>query len=187
MKILVACEFTGIVSQAFRAKDHDVTSCDLLPSLSPGKHYQGKVEDILSTGFEMLIGFPPCTFLCAAQMWRLQVSQDRLQKSDDAIDFFKMLYNAPIKYKALENPIGRLNNAFRKPDQIITPNWFGSPYDKDICLWLVNLPPLIATCYNTQKKRVSNHVNSRMSQDQKSMIKSKFFPEVAEAMANQWG
>jgi hypothetical protein len=103
-----------------------------------------------------------------------------------AVEFVQALYAADIKHIAVENPIGILSRVFRKPDQIIYSNWFGDPHKKDICLWLKNLPPLICTCYNSRCQPVKNHTNGRMSQEQKSKIKSKFFPLVAKAMAHQW-
>jgi hypothetical protein len=102
-------------------------------------------------------------------------------------EFFMKIYNSPQLHIAIENPIGALTRLFRPPDQIIYPWWFGDRHSKDICLWLKNMPPLIATVYNTKRIPVSNHVNGRMSQEQKSKIRSKFFPLVAHAMAHQWG
>lgn len=186
MKILIACEYSGIVSSAFRSLGHAVTSCDLLPSECSGQHYQGNVFDIINDGWDMMIAHPPCTYLCRAQIFRLQRESGRQAKSDDAIEFVRRLYDSNVPRIAIENPIGLLSTKWKKPSQIVFPWFFGDPYRKDICLWLKNLPPLIASGYSTKRKSVCNHVNSRMSQEQKSKIKSKFFPGVAAAMAQQW-
>lgn len=192
MRILVACEYSGTVSAAFAAKGHDVTSCDIIPSDYPHgsnlpsfKHHIGDVLELISKeNFDLMVGHPPCTYLCLARLW--DKSLDRIEKRKHAADFVRRLYESNIKHIALENPIGWLNRNWMAPHQITSAHRFGSPYKKDICLWLKNLPPLIEGCVSSGKKRVANHTNSRMSQAIKSKIKSKFFPEVAEAMANQW-
>jgi hypothetical protein len=187
MNILVACEYSNIVSSAFRTKGHSVLSCDLFPSLNSDEHYIGYVQDIIdSEAWDMLIAFPPCTFLAKAQIFQLYLDPGRVRKCLQAVYFVDYLMSARIKRICVENPIGILSRVFRPPSQIISPHFFGSPYSKEICLWLKNLPPLIYGCQSSGRKKVSNHCNSRMSQNLKSHIKSKFFPEVAEAMANQW-
>lgn len=186
MKILVACEYSGIVSEAFAAAGHYVMSCDLLPSSFPN-HYQGSVFDILySQAWDMLIAFPPCTYLCKAQFHLCFKSPGRYAMSLEAAEFIHKLYYSGIPKIAIENPIGLLPKIWRNYDQLVYSDWFGDPHRKDICLWLKNLPPLIATKYNVLRKPVRNHVNGQMNQALKSKIKSKFFPMVAEAMAKQW-
>lgn len=185
-RILIACEYSGIVRDAFTRAGHDATSCDLLPSETKGQHYQGKVEDILSQAWDMMIAFPPCTYLSRVQEHLVQQSQERKQKQIEGLEFVKMLMNAPIKLIAIENPPGAIKREIKPPDQIIRPWYFGDPHNKEICLWLKNLPPLISTVYHTRRQSVFNHTNGRMSQEQKSKIHSKFFPHVAEAMATQW-
>lgn len=187
MKVLVGCEYSGIVSEAFRRKGHDVTSCDLKDSVSPSKHYKGNVFDIIDSGFDLGIFHPPCTFLCKGQFHLLNKSQERTEKMFEAIDFIKKIYNSNIEKIAIENPIGIIPKYWRSYDQLIYAYQFGDPHSKDICFWLKNLPPLICTCFNPKKQPVKNHTNGRMSQEQKSHIKSKFFPLVAAEMANQWG
>lgn len=188
MKILIACEYSGIVRDAFVKKGHDAMSCDLLNSSSPGKHYKGDVFELLKyENFDMLIGFPPCTYLSKVQLWRCNKDISRKLLQLQAINFFKNLLNCEIEKIALENPVGILSKAVRSYDQLIHPYMFGSPYQKEICLWLKNLPLLLPTKLSPGRKSMYNHVNSRMSQAEKSHIKSKFFPEIAEAMANQWG
>ena len=189
LKILIACEYSGIVSQAFAAKGHKTLSVDLLPAEHSLPHFQGSVFDvpgIMSPGtFDLMIAHPPCTYLCRAQA-HLLVSPDRMQKHYEAIDFVRRLIELPIDMIAIENPIGYLSKAIRPPEQIIYPWQFGDPYRKDVCLWLKNLPPLLHTEYSSGRKSMSNHVNSRMSQALKSKIKSRFFKGIAVAMANQW-
>lgn len=193
MKVLIACEYSGVVSRAFQSKGHEVVSCDLLPNESPRyssvgsfRHYTGDIFDIInSETWDLMIAFPPCTYLCRAQMFRTKKDYYSVRTAL-AYNFVLRLYYSNIKFIALENPIGWLNTNWKKPDQITSPHMFGSPYRKDICLWLKNLCPLIEGQPSPGLKRVSNHVNSRMSQALKSKIKSKFFPEVAEAMAVQW-
>lgn len=186
MNILIACEYSGIVSSAFRAKGHNVVSCDLLESESTGRHVQGNVLRLLNLNFDMCIGFPPCKFLTAAQAGLTKQSPGRYLKTLQAIEFFRKLYESKIPMIALENPPGIIPRLYRNYDQVVNASDFGNVHNKKICLWLKNLPPLICTCYNTTKMSMSNHTNGRMSQELKSKIKSKFFPEVAEAMANQW-
>lgn len=187
LKILVACEYSGIVRDAFNRAGHDAMSADLLPSESPGKHYQGNVFDVLQNEtFDMMIAFPPCTYLAQCQMAQMLNSKSRMRKALTAYCFVRRLFDADIPRIAIENPVGALSTIWRKPDQIVSPGNFGDNHSKKICLWLKNLSPLISTVYNNKKQPVSNHVNSRMSQALKSKIKSKFFPLVADAMANQW-
>lgn len=185
--ILIACEYSGIVSAAFRAKGHNVTSCDLLPSESGGTHYQGNVKDILYKNWDALIAFPPCQFLTHAQTWMVNKSAERQQSQDDAIEFFKELHQAAhIKFRCIENPPGAIGRKYLRPSQIVSPGMFGDDHYKKICLWLIEFPPLISTVYNYTNRPMQNHVNGRMSQNEKSKIKSRFFPLVAIAMANQW-
>lgn len=192
MRILVACEYSGIVGSAFASKGHEVTTCDILPSdylvgsnLNAFRHVEGDVLELLKEeSFDLMIAHPPCTYLCNAQLW--DVSPGRVENRKHAADFVSRLFESRIEFIALENPKGWLNTHWRPPDQITSPHYFGSPYKKDVCLWLKNLPPLIHTCTSAGKKRVANHVNSRMSKTLKSKIKSKFFPEMAHAMAEQW-
>jgi hypothetical protein len=189
MRVLVACEYSNIVASAFRLRGHSVLSCDIIENDFPSRwHIKDDVFNVLkSTSFDLMIAFPPCTYLCNAQFHLLAQSPERQKKSLDSVDFVRRLYLSQVPKIAIENPIGVLNSVFRKPDQITSPANFGNQHHKDICLWLKNLPPLIDTCINVRRQPVRNHVNGHMSQEQKSKIKSKFFPELAAAMANQWG
>lgn len=186
MKILIACEYSGIVRDAFTKLGHDAYSCDLLPSDTYGKHYQGDVMDILHANtWDMVIAFPPCTYICRAQSHLLK-DPERFKKHQDAIQFVKDIWSVECDKVVIENPIGHLSTAWMTPSQIISPNQFGDPYTKDICLWIRGLPLLKPTKIVEGTKKVSNHVNGRMSKEQRSKIKSKFFPGVAAAMGNQW-
>lgn len=187
MEVLVACEYSGIVRDAFTRAGHYAMSCDFEPTMSAGNHYQGDVFDIIDLRkWDLLIAHPPCTFLCRAQMFKCVPGSPRFISQVSAIDFVRRLSAADIDKICIENPIGILSTVFRKPEQIVYPWQFGDPYRKDICLWLKNLPPLLPTTLSPGRKSVSNHVNSRMSQAVKTKIKSKFFVGVAEAMASQW-
>lgn len=186
MKILVACEYSGIVRDAFTAEGHDAISCDILPSDTYGKHYQGKVENILHNNkWDMVIAFPPCTYICRAQSHLLK-DPERKKKHVAAIAFVEELWSVDCNKMVLENPIGALSTVWKKPSQIISPNQFGDPYSKDICLWIRGLPLLKGTNLVAGTKKVSNHVNGRMTNEERSKIKSRFFPGVAAAMAEQW-
>lgn len=187
VNVLVCCEYSGIVRTAFSNAGFNSWSCDLLPTEIPGNHFQGDaIEFINSRAWDLIIAHPPCTFLSKVQLYRVTPGSKYEILQQTAIKFVKDIYNSPAEHIAIENPIGALSKKFRPPDQIIYPWWFGDIHSKEICLWLKNLPPLIATCYNTKRIPVANHVNSRMSQAHKSKIKSKFFPLVAEAFVNQW-
>lgn len=196
MKILIACEYSGIVRDAFRILGHDVTSCDLLPTEQPGQHYQGDVIDILNNDWDMLIGFPPCTYVCSSGLhWNKRIP-GRQQKTDEAIEFFKLLLFADIKYIALENPVGCLSTHIRKPDQIIQPYQFGEDASKQTCLWLKNLPLLKPTKYIEPrivngKKRWGNQTDSGQNNlppsEDRWKIRSKTYKGIASAMAEQWG
>ena len=144
MKILVACEMSGVVRDAFSKKGHDVMSCDLMESLAPGNHYKGDVFDIIDNGWDMMIAFPPCTHLAVSgARWFPQKRADGRQQ--EGIDFFMKLVNSNIPKIAIENPIGIMSSVYRKPDQIIQPWMFGHGETKATCLWLKNLPTLQPT------------------------------------------
>jgi len=141
MKVLIGCEYSGIVRDAFIAKGHDAMSCDLLPTEKPGPHYQGDITDILDEDWDMMIAFPPCTHLAVSgAAWFEEKIKDGRQQ--EGIDFFMSMVNAPINKIAIENPIGIMSGVYRKPDQIIHPYYFGDLETKATCLWLKNLPPL---------------------------------------------
>ncbi len=144
LRVLIACEFSGIVREAFTALGHDATSCDLLPSLLPGKHIQGDVIPLLEQQWDLMIAHPPCTHLAVSGAKHFAAKRaDGRQR--EAIDFFMALANADIPHIALENPVGIISTHWRKPDQIIQPYQFGHEATKSTCLWTKNLPLLKPT------------------------------------------
>jgi len=171
-------------------------SCDLLPTESPGPHYQGDVFDIVGNGWDLLVGFPPCTYLtyAGAANWN---DEGRAELREHALKFFLALYNAPVPHVALENPRGYACKAFRRPDQEINPFEFGTPERKRICLWLNNLPPLFATSIveappkaeyvRKSGARAGQIYRAYFHQGKNAKERAKFFPSVADAMADQWG
>jgi len=145
MRVLVACEYSGRVRDAFRAMGHDAMSCDLLPTDVDGPHHQGSVIDILDDGWDLMVAHPPCTYLSVSGMhWTARGLRDP-QLTEDALDFVKLLMSAKIPKIAIENPVSVISSRIKKPDQIINPFWFGHDASKKTCLWLKNLPKLQAT------------------------------------------
>src|SRR6056300_1723731 len=142
MRVLVACEYSGRVRDAFIARGHQALSCDLLPTDTPGPHHQGPVEDILNDGWDVMIAHPPCTHLAVSGARRFHKKQ---QEQAEALDFVRLLLDAPIPKIALENPISVISSKIRKPDQIIQPWMFGHGETKATCLWLKGLPKLKPT------------------------------------------
>ncbi len=186
MRVLVACEFSGIVRDAFRAKGHDAWSCDLLPCESNAQfHLQRRVEDCFDfrqpVRWDFLVAFPPCTYLCAsgARWWK-----QRKAEQAAALDFVRLLLNAPVERIALENPIGIISTAIRKPDQIIQPWQHGHGETKATCLWLKNLPCLVPS--NIVKGR-EPRVHHESAGPERSQNRSRTLPGIALAMADQWG
>jgi len=195
MKVLVACEYSGTVRDAFRARGHDALSCDLLPTDAPGPHYQGDVCDILGNGWDLMIAHPPCTYLCSSGLhWNKRVP-GRAQMTEDALDFVRLLLDAPIPRIALENPIGCIGTRIRKANQTIQPWQFGHDASKATCLWLKNLPLLTPTAVvepriANGKKRWANQTDSGQNRlppsDDRWKIRSETYVGIAEAMADQW-
>ena len=183
MKVLVACEFSGIVRDAFLVRGHDAVSCDLLPSEREGPHYQGDVRDILNQDWDMMIAFPPCTYLCVSGAAWFKLP-GREQKQQEALDFVRLLLNAPIPKIALENPIGVISTQIRKPDQIIQPWQFGHGEVKATCLWLKNLSLLQPTNIVEGRKP---RVNYESPGPDRWKRRSRTYPGIAAAMAEQWG
>ena len=195
MKILIACEFSGTVRDAFIAKGHDAISCDLLPTESPGPHYQGDVNDIINDGWDMMIAFPPCTHLAlsGARWFKEKIADGRQQ---EGIDFFMSMVNAPIDKICIENPPGVMSTKYRKPDQYVQPYWFGDSFQKKTGLWLKNLSPLIPTkmvdrgeiwVTKDGKKRGGAWTMMLSPSEDRWKIRSKTFQGIANAMADQWG
>jgi hypothetical protein len=188
MKVLVACEFSGVVRDAFIAKGHDAWSCDLIPSDNTGPHLQTDVLDQLEKGWDLMIAFPPCKYICNGGNNWLNRRPDldwRKNRQQGAL-FFMELINAPIKKIAIENPIGCMSTLYRKPDQIIRPFMFGHPYNKDICLWLKGLPKLIPTNVIPGPYKHLDFWSTERHKDGRD-VKAITFQGIAEAMAEQWG
>jgi hypothetical protein len=188
MKVLVACEFSGRVRDAFIAKGHDAMSCDLLPSETPGPHYQGDVFDVINDGWDLMIAHPPCTHLAVSgARWFAEKRADGRQQ--ESIEFFMKLANADIPRIAIENPVSIMSKLWRKPDQIIQPYMFGDPYSKKTCLWLKNLQPLEST--NVVEPNIITYKDgSRFSADygwSSNTRRSTTYQGIAYAMAEQWG
>ncbi len=182
MRILVACEFSGIVRDAFIAKGHDAVSCDLLPSERPGPHLQCEVEEVLEEGWDMLIAHPPCTHLAVSgARW----FKNKLEEQAKALDFVKLLLEADINKIALENPVSIISSRIRKPDQIIQPHNFGHGETKTTCLWLRNLP-LLLPMYEVTLGR-EHRIHNMPPGPDRWKERSRTFQGIANAMADQWG
>jgi hypothetical protein len=180
MKILVACEFSGVVRDNLTWLGHDAWSCDILPSETPGNHIQADVRTVLNDGWDMMIAFPPCTYLAVsgARWWK-----DRQQEQADALAFVRLLMNAPIPMIAIENPIGKISTAIRKPDQIIQPWMFGHGETKATCLWLKNLPLLKATGIVDGREA---RIHRMAPGPNRSKERSRTYMGIGRAMADQW-
>jgi hypothetical protein len=202
MRILIACEYSGRVRDAFRDKGHDAWSCDILPTEGREEynpyHYQQDVFEVINLGWDMMIAFPPCTYLTVAANRHLN-NPGRMEEREKAYQFFMNLYNAPIERIALENPVGYMNTSFRKPDQIFHPYYFGDPHLKRTCLWLKNLPKLTYLStpikpeplgyYKTGKKQgkpIYFASEGKYTGAARAHYRNQTFPTVAAAMANQW-
>ena len=196
MKVLIACEYSGRVRDAFLAAGHDAMSCDILPTDVSGPHYQGDVRDIINDGWDLMIAHPPCTYLSVSGMhWTTRGLRDP-QLTEDALDFVRLLLDAPIERIALENPVSVISSRIRKPDQIINPYEFGHDASKKTCLWLKNLTPLKATNMIEPRiingrKRWGNQTDSGQNKLAPSAdrwkIRSETYEGIAAAMASQWG
>lgn len=180
LRILVACEYSGTVREAFKALGHYAMSCDLLDTEIPGEHYQGDVRDILCDGWDIMIAHPPCTHLAVSgARW----FKDKQREQAEALEFVGLLMNAPIPRIAIENPISIISSRIRKPNQIIQPWQFGHGETKSTCLWLKNLPKLEPT--NIVEGREQRIWKLPPSKD-RWKERSRTFTGIAEAMASQW-
>ena len=196
MKVLVACEYSGTVRDAFIAAGHDAMSCDLLPTDAPGPHYQGDVRDVLGDGWDLMIAHPPCTYLAVSGMHRTARGLRDPQLTEDALDFVRLLLAAPVPRIAVENPVSVISTRVRKPDQIIQPWQYGHDASKTTCLWLQGLPALRPTQIVEPRivygrKRWGNQTDSGQNRLSPSpdrwKRRSATFPGIAAAMAAQWG
>ncbi len=210
MKILVACEESQAVTIELRKLGHEAFSCDLFECSGghPEWHYQEDVFEVIDKGWDMMIAHPPCTYLAVSgARWMYNkdgsINEERLKNQNDALDFVKMLMDAPIKSIAIENPISVISSQIRKPDQIVHPYHFGDKASKSTCLWLKNLPKLEYTNVvekgefkewtdkksgkvKKQAKWYYDALIKAKSSTERRTLRSKTFPGIAKAMANQW-
>jgi len=198
MKVLVACEYSGVVRDAFLRRGHNAVSCDLLPceSSNSGGHYQCDVRDLLGHEWDLMIAHPPCTYLSVSGMHRTTRGLRDPQLTEDALDFVRLLMDAAIPRIAIENPVSVISTRIRKPDQTIQPWQFGHDASKKTCLWLTNLPLLTPTQIIEPrvvngKKRWANQTDSGQNRLPPSKdrwkIRSATYQGIADAMADQWG
>lgn len=196
MRVLIACEYSGAVRDAFRARGHDAMSCDLLPTDVDGPHYQGDVFAVIGDGWDLMIAHPPCTYLSSSGLhWNGRV-EGRAEKTEAALAFVRALLNAPVPRIAVENPIGCIGTRIRKADQTIQPHQFGDDASKATCLWLKGLPILTPTDTVPGREvngrlRWANQTDSGQNRLAPSAdrwkLRSATYPGIAAAMADQWG
>jgi hypothetical protein len=189
MKILVACEFSGIVRESFKKKGHDAWSCDLLPTEIPGQHIQGDVLEIINDGWDLMIGHPPCTYLCNAGVQYLKNNEERKSQMLKARLFFLKLLNSKINKICIENPVPHKYSNLPKYSQIIYPFWFGEKKSKRTCLWIKNLPFLNSTDIVDKGEfyKCSNGGTNPKWYSTTSKNRSRTFQGIADAMSDQWG
>ena len=181
MKVLVACEFSGAVRDAFSSLGHYAVSCDLLPSETAGFHYQGDVRDILNEGWDLMIAHPPCTHLAiSGARW----FGEKKREQQESLEFVKLLLSAPVPRIALENPVSVISRKIRKPDQVIHPWQFGHGESKTTCLWLKGLPKLRPTKIVVGREM---RIWKLPPSSDRWKERSRTFSGIASAMADQWG
>lgn len=181
MRVLVACEFSGTVRDAFARRGHDAWSCDLKPSETPGNHIIGDVLKILGDGWDLMICHPPCTHLAVSGAW---LFKEKRKRQRAALKFVLELLNAPIHAICLENPVSVISSKIRQPDQIINPYQFGHSAKKSTCLWLKNLPPLRPTLWVPKGRTEVWYAKGKGEARQAERART--YPGIAEAMASQW-
>lgn len=192
-RVLVACESSGTVRDAFARLGHDAWSCDILPSETPGNHHQGDARGILNDGWDLLIAHPPCTYLSVSGMhWTTRGLRDP-KLTEDALEFVRLFMDCNIPRIAIENPVSVISTRIRKPDQIIQPWMFGHPESKKTCLWLKWLPQLESTNLlplppsGRWENQTASGQNKLAPSKDRWRIRSKTYSGIAEAMASQWG
>jgi site-specific DNA-cytosine methylase len=196
MKVLIACEFSGTVREAFRKIGHDAWSCDIVKSDDDSPHHiQEDVLKIIKDPWDMMIAFPPCTHLAVSGAKHFAKKRED-GRQQQAIDFFMSIINAPISLIAVENPVGIMSSIYRKPDQIINPYEFGHNVSKKTCLWLKNLPLLKATdivdkgeyiTFPSGKRMHKWYADKAFGGEARQKVRNKTFQGIADAMAQQWG
>ena len=184
MKWLVACEESGVVREALRRRGHDAVSCDFLPSALPGPHIEGDVREIDLSVYNGVIAFPPCTYLAVSGNGTYGAGKPKAHMREQGLELVRFFMDAPCEYVAIENPIGVISTAIRQPDQIIQPWMFGHGETKATCLWLKGLPKLRAT--NIVEGR-EQRIWKMPPSETRSRDRSRTYPGIAEAMAEQWG
>jgi len=197
MNVLIACEFSGVVRDAFRAKGHNAWSCDLLPTEKEGPHFQCDVREILNRQWDLLIAHPPCTYLCSMGIWWNHKRPERVPLTKQAFEFFMLMVDSSIPRICVENPVGYCGTHYKRADQIINPWQFGHEANKPTCLWLKNLPLLKPTKIvgkgkfyiksNGARMSAWSHITSGTKKELRAKIASKTFQGIADAMADQWG
>lgn len=204
MKILVACEYSGAVREAFRKLGHNAMSCDFLPADDESKHhYQGDMFDLFPNGenvnqFDMVIAFPPCTYLCSSGLHWNKRQPERAVKTEQALQFVEAIMNLPVERIAIENPVGCISTRIRKYDQMVQPYEYGDDASKRTCLWLKGLPKLqpnpsdyVSPRMVDGKPRWANQTDSGQNRlgpsDTRWKERSKTYPGIAKAMAEAWG
>jgi site-specific DNA-cytosine methylase len=181
MRVLIACEFSGIVRRAFNVRDNDAWSCDILPSERTGKHIQCDVRDILNDGWDLMIAHPPCTHLAVSgARW----FKEKQAEQESALEFVRLLMAAPIPKICIENPVSIISSRIRKPDQIIQPWQFGHGETKATCLWLKGLPKLKPTNIVSERE---NRIHRMPPRPDRGKERSRTYQGIANAMAEQWG
>ena len=196
MRVLVACESSGTVRDAFDALGHDAWSCDLLPGERPGQHYEDDLFEVLDLGWDLVIAHPPCTFLSASGLHWNRRRPERAAQTAAALDFVRRIMAADVPRLAIENPVGCISTQIRRPDQIIQPWQYGDDASKTTCLWLRGLPPLVPTesvlpRLVNGRPRWGNQTDSGQNRLGPSPTRwrerSRTYQGIANAMAEQWG
>lgn len=183
MKVLIACEYSGIVRDAFLTRGHDAISCDLLPTERPGPHYQGDVRDLLDNGYDLMICHPPCTHLAVSGA-RHFAAKAASGVQDAALDFVRLLLSAPIEKICLENPVSVISTRVSRQTQIVQPWMFGHGETKATCLWLKGLPKLTPTRIVDGRRPRVHYMPPGPNRWRE---RSRTYTGLSEAMAAQWG
>jgi site-specific DNA-cytosine methylase len=197
LRVLVACEYSGAVRDAFSTLGHYAISCDLLPTESPGNHHQGDIFEVIDDGFDLMVAHPPCTHLAVSGARHFHKKQ---KEQAEALDFVRRLMAANIKHIAIENPVSVISSKIRRPDQIIQPWMFGDPFQKTTCLWLKELPKLVPTKIvhkgefhewvdkktGKKKRQAAWDMEAFKKGENRGKARSKTFQGIADAMAQQW-
>jgi hypothetical protein len=192
MKILIACEFSGRVREAFRKKGHDAWSCDLLPTEIPGQHIQGDILNVPDDGWDLMIAHPPCTYLASSGLHWNNKRPGRQELTDDALAFVRWLFEWKVSKLILENPIGCISTKIRPPDQIIQPWQFGHPESKATCLWIRGLPLLKPTnilpipASGVWDNQTPSGQNKLGPSPTRAQDRARTYQGIADAMAEQW-